>query len=345
MTARTAVVLMNLGGPDRLEAVQPFLFNLFNDPAILRLPGPVRWLLATLLSRKRAPVAREIYAHLGGGSPLLANTEAQAAAVDAALGEGAKTFIAMRYWHPRALDTARAVKAWAPDRVLLLPLYPHFSTTTTASSVADWHRAAGRVGLTAPTQVVCCYPEDPGFIAALAESIRAAWQDAAAAGRPRLLFSAHGLPKRVVDQGDPYPSQIERTAAAVVEQLRRGGLEDLDWAISYQSRVGPLEWIGPSTDAEVARAGADRVPLVVCPIAFVSDHSETLVEIEVEYRRLAVAKGVPAFIRVPAVGTAEAFIDGLARLVAQALQSEAAVCPGAGHRTCRAGSGGCPMRS
>ncbi len=339
---RTAVVLMNLGGPDQPEAVQPFLFNLFHDPAILRVPQPLRWLLARMLAARRAPVARAIYDHLGGGSPLLANTEAQATALSPVLGSGMRAFIAMRYWHPRAAETVAAVKAWAPDQVVLLPLYPQFSTTTTASSLAEWQAAARRAGLTAPTRTVCCYPENAGLVAALVGGIGPALDEARRAGRPRLLFSAHGLPKRVVDRGDPYPDQVKRTAAAVVEGLRRGGVNDLDWSIGYQSRVGPLEWIGPSTDAEIARAGADRVPLVVCPIAFVSDHSETLVEIEVEYRRLAAQHGMPAFVRVPAVGADPRFIAGLASLVSAALQSDAPICPAAGHRTCPAAATGCP---
>ncbi|MBV8168706.1 MAG: ferrochelatase, partial [Alphaproteobacteria bacterium] len=319
MSERVAVVLFNLGGPDGPAAVAPFLVNLFSDPAIIRLPWPLRPLVARLIARKRAPIAQQIYAKLGGGSPLLPNTEAQAEALRAALSDlgDVRVFIAMRYWKPRAAETARAVAAFAPDRVVLLPLYPQLSTTTTGSSLAEWQQAARAAGLRAPMHTVCCYPEAPGFVEALAQQITPVLRQAAATGKPRLLFSAHGLPKRVVDAGDPYPWQVERTAAAVVARLAQ---PDLDWSLCYQSRVGPLEWIGPSTDAEIKRAGADRVPLVVCPIAFVSEHSETLVEIEIEYRHMARQAGVPAFFRVPAVGTAPAFIDALAQLVRGALQ-------------------------
>jgi ferrochelatase len=319
-------VLFNLGGPDAPDAVAPFLVNLFSDPAIIRLPWPLRPLVARLIARKRAPIAAQIYARLGGGSPLLANTEAQALALQdalSALGD-VRVFIAMRYWRPRAAETARAVAAFAPDRVVLLPLYPQLSTTTTGSSLAEWQRAARAAGLRAPTHTVCCYPEAPGLVEALAQQIEPVLRQAQAAGPPRLLFSAHGLPKRVVAAGDPYQWQVERTAAAVVARLAQS---DLDWSLCYQSRVGPLEWIGPSTDAEVRRAGADRVPLVVCPIAFVSEHSETLVEIEIEYRHMAQQAGVPAFFRVPAVGTAPAFIDALANLVRGALQRPTGVAP------------------
>src|SRR6267154_4312461 len=170
--ARTAVVLMNLGGPDRLEAVQAFLFNLFSDPAILRLPALVRLPLARIIAWRRSPVEREIYRKLGGGSPLLANTEAQARALETVLGPQHRCFVAMRYWNPTSDQTAREVADWAPDEVVCLPLYPQFSTTTTASSLAAWRSAASRLGLDRLQRVVCCYPSDPGFVEALARMIR-----------------------------------------------------------------------------------------------------------------------------------------------------------------------------
>ena len=194
---KTAIVLFNLGGPDRPEAVRPFLFNLFNDPAIIDAPGPLRWLLAQTISRRRAPIARKIYQELGGGSPLLANTRIQAEALEAALNAGGdrefKVFIAMRHWHPMSDETARAVTAHGPDQVVLLPLYPQFSTTTTGSSVTDWTRAAAKAGLTTPTRSLCCYPTQPGFIAEVAALLRTALAEAG--DGPLVLFSAHGLPK------------------------------------------------------------------------------------------------------------------------------------------------------
>jgi ferrochelatase len=342
--AKTAVVLFNLGGPDSPDAVQPFLFNLFSDPAIIRLPGPLRWLLAKLISRRRAPVAREIYRELGGGSPLLPNTEAQAAALAAALaaqglGE-AKVFIAMRYWHPRAGETARAVAAYAPDEVVLLPLYPQYSTTTSASSLQEWQREARAAGLTAPTRSLCCYPQEEGFIETVVAGLQAALRSLDPARSPRVLFSAHGLPKKIVEQGDPYQWQVEQSVAAVVHRL---GEVNLDWQICYQSRVGPLEWIGPATDIEIEKAAAAGRPIVVVPIAFVSEHSETLVELDIEYRRLAEKHGAPAYLRVATAGSEGAFIDGLARLVRQALGSERQICSHAGGRFCPASWRGCPQ--
>lgn len=337
---KRAVVLFNLGGPDSPEAVRPFLFNLFNDGAIIGVPQPLRWLLAKLISGRRAPVAREIYANLGGKSPLLDLTRAQADALEAALaeampGDEVKVAIAMRYWHPFADETAREVAAFRPDEVVLLPLYPQFSTTTTGSSVADWHRAAARAGLAVPHRTVCCYPVSDPFIGAHAASLRPFLEGEARAGK-RVLFSAHGLPKRVVERGDPYQWQVERTVDAIVEAL---GMPGLDYVTCYQSRVGPLEWIGPSTEDEIARAGADGKALVVVPVAFVSEHSETLVELDIEYAELAQEAGVPSYERVPALGTALGYVAALADAV---MKARPGIAPEGGTRLCPAAMGKCP---
>ena len=335
---KTAIILFNLGGPDAPDAVKPFLFNLFNDPAIIGLPQPLRWLVAKLISGRRAPVARKIYDHMGGRSPILPNTEDQARALEALLGPDFKCFIAMRYWRPRARAQVAAVKAWRPDRILLLPLYPQFSTTTTGSSVREWRREAAKIGLTVPTVTLCCYPTNEGFVAAVADGVAAGLSRMEGKRRPRVLFSAHGLPKKIVDAGDPYQGQVEQSVAAVLARL---GMPDLDWVICYQSRVGPLEWIGPSTEAEVIRGGADGVPLLVVPIAFVSEHSETLVELDIEYGELAHGKGVPAYVRVPTVGADGNFIAGLAEEVRRAMASDLPVRSGEGTRICPPDRVGC----
>ncbi len=337
---RIAIVLFNLGGPDRPQAVRPFLFNLFNDPAIMRLPALLRWLVAKLISFRRAPVARAIYGRIGGGSPILANTRAQADAVEAAAqalipGSAVRSFIAMRYWRPRAAETAREVARFAPDRTILLPLYPQFSTTTTASSCREWRDAAATAGITGTATAICCYPSHRGLIAAVADLVR---REIAAAARPRVLFSAHGLPKNIVARGDPYQWQVEQTAAAVAAAL---GPLLRDWIVCYQSRVGPLAWIGPSTPDEIRRAGRDRVAIVIVPIAFVSEHSETLVELDIEYRRLAVECGVPEFRRVPTVAVHQAFIAGLAEMVRDALARPPGVASSDGARLCPAQWSGC----
>ena len=341
MTGRLAVVLFNLGGPDCPEAVRPFLFNLFNDPAIIGAPTVIRRLLAWFISSRRAPVARDIYAKIGGRSPLLELTVAQGQALEDRLGEitdgEVKVFVAMRYWHPLTEETVAAVAAWAPDRLVLLPLYPQYSTTTTASSLAAWKRVAAARGLIAPSVSICCYPTEEGMIQAQAGLLAAAL--AQAGETPvRVLFSAHGLPKKVIDGGDPYQHQVEMTAKASVRVLNQ---PDLDWRVCYQSRVGPLEWIGPSTEAEIHRAGAEGKGLVVLPVAFVSEHSETLVELDMEYAHLAARQGVPLFLRIGALGTDPGFIGALADLVGRALIAGVDPCSERGGRLCPGDLAGC----
>lgn len=324
---KIAVVLFNLGGPDSLNAVEPFLFNLFNDPAIIGAPALIRTVLARFLSKKRGPVAREIYAQIGGKSPLVEETWKQAQALEQVLGPDHRVFVAMRYWHPFAADALKQAKAWGADKVVLLPLYPQFSTTTSRSSLREWRKLAA--GWTVATEAVCCYPDEPGLVAAFRDLVHAGWTEAAKAGPPRVLFSAHGLPQRIVDKGDPYPRHVEQTARAVVTALN---IPDLDWAICYQSRVGPMKWIGPSTEQELERAGEDGVPVVVVPIAFVSEHSETLVELDIEYRHRAETLGVPAYVRVPAIGHHPDFIAGLAGLVRDPAGLRGRGCAAAGRR-------------
>jgi ferrochelatase len=341
---KLAIVLFNLGGPDRPESVYPFLLNLFRDPTILRVPFFVRPLLARIIAGARRKPASANYALLGGKSPLLELTEQQARALESALPElEARCFIAMRYWHPFSDEAARAVKEWDPDEVVLLPLYPHYSTTTTGSSLSAWREAAARVGLIKPTRTLCCYHSDPGFIASEAEIVRRAYRDARAALDPaiplRVLFSAHGLPESIVKAGDPYQHQIERTVAAVIQAL---ALPDLDAVICYQSRATPQKWIGPSTEHEIERAGHDKVALLVVPIAFVSEHSETLVELDVEYRDVAIKAGVPAYFRAPAQNSDAGFIAALAALVRRTRARDVGLSSFAGGRICADIHGDCP---
>ena len=331
---RTAIVLFYLGGPDSLEAVRPFLTNLFNDPAIIRLPGLLRGLVARLIAGRRAPVARQIYAQMGNRSPILPNTEAQARALEQALGGEMKCFIAMRYWHPMTAETVAAVKSYAPEQIILLPLYPQFSTTTTASSYKIWCDEAKRQALTAPTRLVCCWPVEEGFVSAAAALIEAGLARVrvqAPAAEPLVIFSAHGLPKKIVTDGDPYVTQVEASAGAIAQRLGSGPEQ---WMITYQSRVGPLEWVGPATDAVIAQAAKEKRAIVVFPIAFVSEHSETLVELDIEYRHLAERNGAAAYERIGAVATHADFITGLAGLVRGALAQSAGVGPGTGDLWC-----------
>lgn len=314
---RIAVILFNLGGPDSLEAVEPFLFNLFHDRAILRVPNPFRRWLARAIARRRAPIARAIFERMGGRSPLLPNTLAQADALTkrlAALGE-VRAWPCMRAWHPMSEEVAAEVKTFGPDRIVLLPLYPQFSTTTTASSLEDWHRAAKAAGLTASTTTIESYPDAPGFVEAIAVLTKQRLAAVPPGARVRVLFSAHGLPERIVRRGDPYVDQTKRTASAVAARL---GLGPEDWVLCFQSRVGPVAWVKPYADDEIRNAGRDGVGVVLAPIAFVSEHSETLVELDMEFRKVADDAAVPFYLRVPTVGTHPTFIDALGTLVEQA---------------------------
>ena len=340
--ARTAVVIFNLGGPDRPEAVRPFLFNLFNDPMILRQPAPLRWLLAKIITARRTPVARRIYDRIGGKSPILPLTKEQAEALQRILGptDRIRVFVAMRYWHPLSEECIAEVKTYGADRVVLLPLYPQYSTTTTGSFLQVWRTAARKAGLAADTTAVCCYPTEAGFIDGLTRLTRDGIEKAAAHGTPRILFSAHGLPEKFIADGDPYRDQVERTVAATVEAL---GIDGLDYVICYQSRVGPVQWLRPYTDTEIRRAGADGVPVVVVPVAFVSEHSETLVELDMDYADLAKDSGVSTYVRVPTVGTDATFIEGLATLVRCALASDAALISDPGGMRCPDAPAGCPF--
>ena len=335
---KLAVVLFNLGGPDRLDAVRPFLFNLFRDPAIIQLPVIARYPLAALIAATRTKTAQANYALLGGRSPLLPETEAQGAALQAELasrGLDARVFVAMRYWRPFAAETAREVAAFAPDEIVLLPLYPQYSTTTTASSVGEWarvYRGPGR------TRTVCCYPNAIGVVDAHVAAIRSTWEAAGQPGDIRLLFSAHGLPQRVVDAGDPYEAQVRATAAAVAQRLP----ELADWQVSFQSRVGRLKWLEPSTEAAIRQAGRDGKGVLIAPIAFVSEHVETLVELDREYAHLAAQLGVAPYLRAATPGVNPDFIAGLGKAVAEALGRDG-VAP-FGPWLCPAGHGKCAHR-
>ena len=350
---KVAVILFNLGGPDSKDSIRPFLFNFFMDRNIIRLPLPFRFVIATMIANRRSKKeAGSSYAALGNKSPLLENSQSQAAALEKILNEKGiadfKTFISMRYWHPMAIDVIPAIEEFRPDSLVLLPLYPQFSTTTTRSSLQNfwasvqeddgWLHAEwdGEVKVSA----VCCYPFNEGFIRASAENIRAVYEQACKDGHgaPRVLFSAHGLPESVITDGDPYQWQCEQGAEKISAAT---GIENLDLAVCYQSRVGPKKWIGPSTEEELRRAAADKKPVLVYPHAFTQEHVETLVEIEIEYRELAHKIGVPGFYRVPTVSTHPDFIAGLAQLVLDAMAAEGiraeggrALCPQNFRRCC-----------
>lgn len=339
--AKTAIVLFNLGGPDSVEAVRPFLYNLFSDRAIIDLPGPLRRFIAARISKKRAAKkAIPIYEKMGGKSPILENTRAQADALKTVLSRygNVELFVCMRYWHPMAEETARAVKQYGPDRIILLPLYPQYSTTTTASSVKDFKEHAQRIDLYAPMHEICCYPTQPEFIAAQIDLIRPLYEAAKKQGTPRLLLSAHGLPEKIIKKGDPYQWQVEQTSTAIIDAL---GIEDVDAVTCYQSRVGPLKWIGPDTEAVIRETAARGQPIVLVPVAFVSEHSETLVELDIDYRAICDALGMPHYYRVPTVSMHPRFIEGLKNLCLM-LETKDRLCSQRGRRLCGSPWKHCP---
>jgi ferrochelatase len=340
---KTAIVLFNLGGPDGPDAVKPFRVNLFSDRAIIRAPIFIRFWLARLIAASSARAAAENYARMGGKSPLLELTQGQAEALEREMGGETKCFIAMRYWFPFAHEAARAVKAWGADRVVLLPLYPQFSTTTTGSSLLDWHEQAARAGLVAPTTTICCYFDDPDYNASIAalvdEGIAEARAALPAGAKLRLLFSAHGLPESIVKAGDPYQAEVEASVAAVMERLVD---KDVEHVTCYQSRATPQKWISPSTIEAIEQAGKDKIAVLLVPIAFVSDHIETLVELDIENRELAHEVGVPGYFRAKVPNDDARFIASLAGLVRRAVAAGDGMCSSRAGRSCDVRHKDCP---
>lgn len=316
MSKKVAVVMFNLGGPDSLDAVKPFLFNLFYDPAIITVPNPFRWIIAKIISSRRTPIAQDIYREMGGRSPILDETENQSANLEKILNADAvdnfKCFIFMRYWKPFAKDVVEDVKSYDPDEIILLPLYPQYSVTTTGTGLIEWNKWAKRSNLSAPFRVIKDYPDHDFFVDAIAALIKEKVQNITDPENYRLLLSAHGLPKKTIDAGDPYQRQVEQTCGALMNKISD---TNIDHVICYQSRVGPLEWIGPSTEDEIARAAKDNKNIVMVPVAFVSEHSETLVELDIEYKELADEMGVDDYIRISTVRDSDTFISGLKKLV------------------------------
>jgi ferrochelatase len=311
--SRIAVVLFNLGGPDSLEAVTPFLFNLFNDRAIINIPQPFRYVLARWISYQRSKKAQKIYRQLGGKSPLLVNTLAQGQALERILFDLAphqewRVFVAMRYWHPLTETVVAQVKQYTPHHIILLPLYPQYSTTTSQSSLCAWIKEAKRQGLSSKTQVMCCYPTQKGFIEGVSDLLR---QHLPTSEKPfRILFSAHGLPQRVIDRGDPYVDHVRQSVNAVMKEF-----PGVDHTVCYQSKVGNLKWLEPSLDQEMNRAVRDQVGVIIVPISFVSEHSETLIELDKDYAGRARELNLPFYRRTPTVSCHPQFIQGLAQEV------------------------------
>lgn len=341
---KTAVVLFNLGGPDGAESVKKFRLNLFSDPAIIRAPFFIRFWLARLIAGSSAKAAEENYALMGGKSPLLGLTREQAGALQDRLSDvGAKCFIAMRYWHPFAAEAVADVKEFDPDRIVLLPLYPQFSTTTTGSSLTDWYEQAAIGGLVKPTTTICCYFDDDAYVTSIADLVREGIADAREKIAPdvklRLLFSAHGLPEAIVKKGDPYQAEVEASVAAVMALLVDA---EVEYVTCYQSRATPQKWISPSTVEAIEEAAEQKVAVLLVPIAFVSDHIETLVELDIENAELAHRLGVPGYFRVKAPNSDAGFIGALAGIVRRSVERGDGLCSHRGDRACDARHKNCP---
>ena len=310
---RQAVVLFNLGGPDKLESVEPFLFNLFNDPEIISIPSIFRYPLAKFISKKRAPIAKNIYKEIGNKSPILELTNEQAKSLERNLLKKGnyKCFVVMRCWHPRASEVIGQVKKYNPDEIILLPLYPQYSATTSGSSINEWKELCKKENYNIKTKTICCYPTENYFIESHVSLIKKTIEEVKNKDF-KLIFSAHGLPENKIKKGDPYQWQVEETVKEIMSKIKN---ENLDYVLSYQSRVGPLKWIGPSTDEIIIKYSKEKKGIVIVPVAFVSEHSETLVELDIEYKKLAEKNDCSFYKRVPALGVEENFIRGLEELV------------------------------
>jgi len=310
---KKAVILFNLGGPNRLESVEPFLFNLFNDPAIIGIPSFLRYPLAKFISKKRAPITKNIYRKIGNKSPILELTEQQAKSLEENLLKKGdyKCFIVMRCWHPRASEVIKKVKEYNPEEIILLPLYPQFSATTSGSSIGEWNELCKKENYKIKTKTICCYPTENNFIASHVSLIKKTLS-ILENNNFKLIFSAHGLPESKIKKGDPYQRHVEETVKEIMSKLNN---KNLDHVISYQSRVGPLKWIGPFTDNTIIENSKIGKHIVLVPIAFVSEHSETLVELDIEYKKLAMDNGCKQYTRIPALGTNEDFIKSMSELI------------------------------
>jgi len=321
---RLGVLLLNLGGPDQLEDVGPFLFNLFADPEIIRLPFP--WMqrpLAWFISTRRTKKSQENYRQIGGGSPLRRITEAQGQALQEQLhdqGQEAKIYVGMRYWHPYTEEAIARIKRDRIEQLVILPLYPQFSISTSGSSF----RLLDQIWQEDPKLqqveyvVIPSWYKQPGYLQAMAQLIANELASFPNPDTAHIFFSAHGVPKSYVEEaGDPYQQEIEECTALIMQTLNRPNPHTL----AYQSRVGPVEWLQPYTEDAIEELGRQGVQdLVVVPISFVSEHIETLQEIDIEYREIAEEAGIHNFRRVPALNTHPVFIKGLADLVVDSLQ-------------------------
>jgi ferrochelatase len=315
----TGVVLLNMGGPDSLSAIRPFLARLFSDRELIRLPlAPLTQpLFAWIVSGVRARNVRTYYEEIGGGSPIGELTGRQRDALEAALretGGNFRVYVGMRYWHPLAKHAVLEMKEDGVAKAVALPLYPQYCKATTGSSLSDLKRWMRWAGANFPLTEVTSWPDHAGYIAASCGKIEEMLKGKKDSDRTHLLFSAHGVPKSFIDEGDPYQAEVEKTVSAMAARFPA-----IPKSISYQSRLGRVEWLKPDTVDEVIRLGRERVKrLVVVPVSFVSDHIETLHELDIRLKETAAEAGITEFLRVPALNDSPKFIEALRDIVVSA---------------------------
>lgn len=316
------VLLFNLGGPERLEDVRPFLYNLFSDREIIDLPAILRLPLAAFIAFRRGPKSRGYYAKIGGGSPLRRDTEAQARALEAALearGIAARAYVGMRAWNPFISDAVEEMHRDGIREAVVLPLYPHFSVSTTGSSTKELFRVVTKRGGMREMRrhYITRWFDDAAYIDSVVRRIEEQLPKFPDPESVHLLFTAHSIPLSYIERGDPYQGHTERTVQLVLERFAR----PLPHSLAYQSKVGPVKWLGPSTESEIQSLGKNgQSQVLAIPISFVSDHIETLYEIDILYQGLAAEAGIAHFRRTEALGLDPGFIDALAGLVERRLE-------------------------
>jgi ferrochelatase len=311
----TALILLNMGGPDSLKSVEPFLYNLFSDRELIQLPAGalLQKPFAKMISKRRSKKVVANYRAIGGKSPLLEWTQKQAAGIAERLGPQVRPFVIMRYWHPRAEAVLAEIKAQGIEKAVVLSMYPHYTGATTGSSINDFKRAAEKVYPGLEYQLIEEWHDWPAYLDSLAKRINEGldWFHDLMRSEVQILFSAHALPQKFIDQGDPYKKHVETTVQGVMERVG-----DYGWSIAYQSRSGPVKWMEPGTDDALrALAAAEHHAVMVVPISFVSDHIETLEEIDIQYHKLATDLGIVNFGRAPSLNDHDDFLDALAGLV------------------------------
>ena len=322
MKKKKAVVLLGFGGPSSREEIPTFLNRLFSDPCILPYPFLIRKVLAWLIVKRKLKNSVHNYGLIGGGSPYVEETLKQGKALQKLLGEDFRVFCTMRYGPPFPEETMKDIAKFKPEDILLLPLYPHYSLTTTRSSFLAWDDCANRWGDARPTHRVCCYPTHHGFVEAYTDRLSTALVKHDGGRDFRILFSAHALPVSFVKKGDPYCSHILLSFRAILEKLKERGHGALDARLCYQSAErGLVSWTGPSLKSEISKAAEDKKSVMVVPISFVCEHVETLYELDIEAKEMAKNKGVERFVRIKTPSCHPLFIQGLKGLVLENMRA------------------------